>query len=303
MAAASDSGSSSAHRQVTMGDGRTLAYTEYGTSNGQAIVHCHGVPSSRVEADLLFDATVVAALGLRLIVPDRPGMGRSAFQPGRRIIDWPSDVLELTKALGIERFAVLGSSGGAPYAAVCGALIPDRIRAIGLLGGVAPSDAPGIVASMSVPLRVTFRLARFAPALLRGLYRLNLRGIRSGGDRATERMAAWAPQPDRVFLQRREISRGFMACFEEACRQGPGGPVMDTQLIARPWGFDLAAVRVPVVLWHGEQDRNVPVASGRYLASAIPNCRATFYPDDAHLSMPLNHQREILEALASAAGA
>ena len=90
-----------------------------------------------------------------------------------------------------------------------------------------------------------------------------------------------------------------MACFEEACRQDVRGPATDVSLIARPWGFDLAAVQVPVLLWHGEQDRNVPVASGRYLASAFPNCRATFYAEDAHLSVPLNHQADILGALAT----
>ena len=178
-------------------------------------------------------------------------MGGSDYQFERRILDWPDDVLDLTNALGLEKFAVLGSSGGAPYAAVCGARIPDRVRAVGLLGGLAPPDAPGIMASMSGPLRMMFRLARFAPALLRGLYQLNLRAIGRNGDKAAQRMAAWAPGADRKLLQRPEISRGFMACFEEACRQGPRGPVMDVGLIAAPWGFDLAAVQVPVVLWHG----------------------------------------------------
>jgi pimeloyl-ACP methyl ester carboxylesterase len=257
------------------------------------------VPSSRVEGDLIVNATTAAALGLRVLVPDRPGIGRSDYQPGRRIVDWPDDVLDLTRALGLEKVVIVGSSGGAAYAAACGALIPDRVRAIGLVGGMGPLDAPAVSASLSGPLRMMFGLARRAPAVLRGLYRLNLRAIRRGGDRAGKRMAAWAPEADRVLLDRPEISNGFMACFEEACRQGPRGPVADVALIARPWGFDLAAVKVPVLLWHGEHDRNVPVASGRYLASVIPNCSATFYPNDAHLSVPLNHQEEILGALAA----
>jgi pimeloyl-ACP methyl ester carboxylesterase len=134
--------------------------------------------------------------------------------------------------------------------------------------------------------------------VLRGLYRLNLRAMQRGRERARQRMAAWAPEPDRTLLERREIGEGFMACFEEACRHGPRGAVEDMALIARPWGFDLTTVAVPVLLWHGELDHNVPVASGRYLAGAIPRCRATFYPSDGHLSVPLNHQEEILGALA-----
>jgi pimeloyl-ACP methyl ester carboxylesterase len=169
---------------------------------------------------------------------------------------------------------------------------------IGLLGGVAPVDGPGVVEAMSGPLRFMVRLARFAPALLRVLFRLNLRAIRSGGRRAGERMAASFPEPDRTLMQRPEIRDGFMTCFLESCRQGTRGPVWDVRLMARPWGFDLAAITVPVLLWQGERDRNVPAAHGRYLAGAIPTCRAKFFPDEAHLSLPLNHQREILGALA-----
>lgn len=290
----------SEHHEVTLRDGRTLAYAEHGSPSGRAIIYCHGVPSSRVEGDLIINPATVAALGLRVIVPDRPGMGYSQPQSGRRIVDWPNDVVDLAGALGVDTFGVLGSSGGAPYAAACGALIPDRVRVVGVLGGVAPADAPGFLSSMSGPLRMMFRLGRIAPAVLRGLFRLNLRAMRRGGPRASQRMAAWAPEADRIHLQRAEVSGGFMACFEEACRQGPAGPTEDMSLIARPWGFDLAAVKVPVLLWHGEQDRNVPVAAGRHLASAFPNCRATFYANDAHLSVPLNHQEEIFRALAAA---
>jgi pimeloyl-ACP methyl ester carboxylesterase len=294
--------SNSPYREVKLRDGRTLAYVEHGSPSGQPIIYCHGVPSSRLEGDLIVNATTAAALGVRVIVPDRPGIGRSDYQPGRRIVDWPDDVLDLAASLGLDRFAVLGSSGGAPYAAACGARIPDRVRVVGLLGGVASADAPGVLASMSGPLRMMFRLARFVPAVLGGLFRLNLRAMSRGGERASQRMAAWAPEPDRSLLQRAEIRNGFMACFEEACRQGTRGPVVDLPLIARQWGFDLAAIKVPVLLWHGERDRYVPVASGRYLAGAI-HCRATFYPDDAHLSVPMNHQEEIFGALAAASAA
>src|SRR5262245_17880635 len=263
------------------------------------IIYCHGAPSSRVEGNLIINGATASALGLRVIVPDRPGLGRSPRQAGRRIVDWPNDVGHLADALGVGTFAVFGSSGGAPYAIACGALIASRVRVVGVLGGVAPPDAPGFLSSMSGPLRVMFWLGRSTPVLLRVLFRLNLRAVQKGGAASTERMARWAPEPDRVVLQRAEVSRGFVACFEEACRQGPAGPAEDIGLIARPWGFDLATVKIPVLLWHGELDRNVPVAAGRYLAGALPNCRATFYPADAHLSVPLNHQEEILGALAA----
>src|SRR5258705_11547688 len=120
--------------QITLRDGRALAYAQYGAPDGRPIIHCHGTPSSRVEGDLLFSGNIAAEVGVRIIVPDRPGMGRSDFQAGRSLLDWPNDVLELATALELDTFAVLGSSGGGPYAAACGIRIPARVRGVGFLG-------------------------------------------------------------------------------------------------------------------------------------------------------------------------
>jgi len=289
------------YREIALSDGRALAYAEYGSPSGKPIIYCHGTPSARVEGDLIINGATATASGLHFIVPDRPGMGRSTYALGRRIIDWPNDVLELADSLGLSTFAVFGSSGGAPYALACGALIPNRVRMVGVLGGIAPANAPGVLASMSGQLRMLLRLGRFAPFIVRALFRLNLSAIRRNGARAGEQMASWAPEPDRTLFREERIRSRFIRCFEESCRQGTRGPATDVALIARPWGFDLTAVKTPVLLWHGERDGNVPVASGRYLAAALPNCRAAFYENEAHLSLPLNHQEELLGALAAAA--
>jgi pimeloyl-ACP methyl ester carboxylesterase len=288
------------YRELRLRDGRTLAYAEYGRPDGQPIIYCHGSPSSRVEGDLFLQPATLGELGLRIIVPDRPGIGRSDFQRGRRIVDWPKDVEQVADALHLDSFAVIGESGGSPYAAACAALLPGRVKALGLIGCLAPPDAPGAQAALSTPLRIMFRLGRFAPRLLKALFTVNLKMIARGGEKAGDRMAASFPEPDCRLLKRREIRDGFMACFSEACHRGPDGAVWDVGLLARPWGFDLSTIAVPSHVWHGEHDGNVPVLHGRYLASAIPNCRATFYPDDAHLSVPLNHHREILGALVAA---
>jgi pimeloyl-ACP methyl ester carboxylesterase len=287
--------------KIRLRDGRMLPYAEYGRPDGVPVVYCHGLPSSRVEGNLNINPAIIESLGARVIVPDRPGIGQSDHQPGRRIVDWPSDVGELTSHLGVGRFAVLGSSGGSAYALACGAHLP-QVKAVGIVGGVAPLDVPGMLKSFSVPLRMMFRLGRSAPGVLNWLYRMNLRAIRRGGHKAGQRMAAMSPPPDRtLILERPEIAAGFMACFEEACRNGTRGPVTDTSLIARPWGVDLTTIPVPVMVWHGVQDRNVPVECAQYFARTIPDCKATFYPDDAHLSVPFNHQAEIFSALVAAA--
>jgi pimeloyl-ACP methyl ester carboxylesterase len=142
-----------------------------------------------------------------------------------------------------------------------------------------------------------FRLAKYTPPLLGLLFRLNLKMTRSIDERGAERMMARFPEPDRALLKRPEVLRGFVRCFQEACLEGTRGAVHDMHLIARPWGFDPATIAIPTWIWHGEKDANVPAAHARYLSRVIPSCRSTFFPDDAHLSVPLLHAREILSAL------
>ena len=280
------------HQQIRLRSGRTLAYLEFGSPHGAPILYCHGTPSSRVEGYLTMATDAVAELNARVIIPDRPGMGCSEFLEGRRIVDWPSDVVELADALGVDAFAVLGSSGGAPFALACAALIPGRVRVVGVVGAVAPVDAPDVRAGGS---RIAGRLASYAPALVRTLTRLQLLALRSEGVR--RQMANAFPEPDRTLFQRPDIRDGFIACFEEACRNGTRGAVWEQHLLAQPWGFDLREINAPVLLWQGERDGNVSSAGAQYLANTIPGCIATFYPNEAHLSVVLNHRHEILGEL------
>jgi pimeloyl-ACP methyl ester carboxylesterase len=119
------------HRQIQLRDGRILAYVEYGAPKGTPIIHCHGVPSSRAEGDLIVNSATVTALGARVIIPDRPGIGYSDAKARRQIADWPDDVNDLAAELGLGKFAVLASSGGAPYALACGLMIPEQVSPSG----------------------------------------------------------------------------------------------------------------------------------------------------------------------------
>jgi pimeloyl-ACP methyl ester carboxylesterase len=276
------------YQQVKLRDGRTLAYAEFGDPKGDPIIYCHGTPSSRAEGELTVRGSCAGQLGLRVIIPDRPGMGGSDFLPNRRVVDWPSDVLELADALHIERFAMLGSSGGAPYALVCAALIPERVSVVGVIGGVAPIDAPGLFSPRS---RFLSRMVRVAAPLMRGLMRLQLLAVRSRTVRKS--MAKAFPEPDRTLFQREDIRDRFIGCLEECCRNGPRGAVWELGMFWQPWGFALTKITTPVRLWQGARDGNVSAAHARFLACALPNCQAQFYPDDAHLSVMLNHHQEI----------
>ena len=144
-------------------DGRRLAYAEYGDPQGKPVFFFHGTPGSR-----LFhhpDASVAASAGARIIAVDRPGFGRSDFKPGRTLLDWPNDVVQLADALDIQRFAVMGYSGGGPYAAVCASSIPERLTAAGLVSSIAPLDTPQITRGMQGIGHMFFSLDRHLPPL------------------------------------------------------------------------------------------------------------------------------------------
>jgi pimeloyl-ACP methyl ester carboxylesterase len=197
--------SSLEHKEIQLRDGRRLAYLDVGSPDGTPVLYCHGAPSSRVEINLTVPAELATSLGARIIAPDRPGMGLSEFLPGRRIIDWPQDVIELMDALHIDTFCVLGSSAGSPYALVCGATLAARVPAVGIVGGLAPAGATQRESGF------WGRLATHAPAVMRALVRLQLLMVR--GERARQMMAQSFPEPDRTLFQDRQIRDGFIECF------------------------------------------------------------------------------------------
>jgi pimeloyl-ACP methyl ester carboxylesterase len=280
--------------QIPLRDGRALGCAEFGDALGDAVFYFHGVPSSRLEAQHI--DPVAAELGARLIAIDRPGYGLSDSKRNRTIVDWPRDVVEVADALGIARFAVLGVSGGGPYALACATKIPDRLTAAGIVCGVAPLDDLRRY-GWTARKRAGCALFRRAPWLASLLYRAAAAPMLRRPDCALAFMAARCSGPDRQILEHADVSRGFVGMFREAIRQGTKACAMDLRLYCTPWGFDLAGISVPVFLWHGELDKTLPVSMGRHLASVIPNCRARFLPDEGHYSLPIKHMREVLGTL------
>jgi pimeloyl-ACP methyl ester carboxylesterase len=279
---------------IRLRDGRRLAYAEYGDPQGKPIFFFHGTPGSR-----LFhhpDASVAASAGARIIAIDRPGFGRSDFKPGRTLLDWPNDVVQLADALDIQRFAVMGYSGGGPYAAVCALCIPDRLTAAGLVSSIAPLDNPQITRGMQGMGHLFFSLDRHFPPLAKlgcwlmcttwrhnpDLYfRSQINGLRNSQEAQT-----WLPK----------MKAMLTADFIEAVRAGTQGITWDLELLARPWDFHLHVITADVFLWHGESDTQAPLVMGKRLASAIPHCRATFFPKEGHWAI-YSHWQEILTAL------
>jgi pimeloyl-ACP methyl ester carboxylesterase len=281
------------HQQLKLHDGRMLCYTEYGAPEGVPLFYFHGFPGCRLDY-LFFDAGEAAMeANVRIIAADRPGYGLSSFQRGRRILDWADDVSALADALRIDRFAVLGISGGGPYAAACAFKIPGRMTATGIVSGMGPPGAPGMKDGASWTLPGTPSLIR------RFVLMLTAMGLQRDPDQFLSRSKEAFSELDARLLEQPDLAQVFVAGLQEAFRSGVGGANRDAALCTQPWGFQLQDIAAEVHLWHGEQDANVPVSVGHSVAQAIPNCNATFYEEEGHLTLARNRITGILGKLVS----
>lgn len=280
---------------LQLDDGRLLGYATYGDPAGRPVFYFHGCPGSRLEAQLADQ--VAARMGIRLIAIDRPGFGLSDFKPRRTIFEWPDDVVKIADALSINRFATIGVSGGGPYAAACALRIPDRLSAVAIVCGLGPLHLPGGTDRMIRKNHFIFFLGRRLPWLARISLRRMAYQVRRDPALMVGRLMGALPDPDRAVLARPEVKTAIRDNVLEAFRSGSRGTACELLLYTRPWGFLLEDISTGVNLWHGEQDLSVPLTMGQYQARTIPNCRATFYPDEGHFSLVLNHMEEILSAV------
>ena len=260
---------------------RRLAYADHGDPAGTPILYFHGVPGSRLDASLLEDT--YRELGVRLVAVDRPGFGASTHQKGRRLLDWPRDVTALADALGLERFAVAGYSSGGKYALACAHALPERLTAVAVVAGVGPPDTPGFRDGMGRNERLTMTLAVRARPLALAYWRMAKRMLDRRPDSFVAEFEKEASEPDRAALEAPEFREALIATSREALRAGARGLVHDVAIQARPWGFRLEELSLPVRLWHGDRDEIVPPHHSRHAAQAIPDAELHTYPDEGHL--------------------
>jgi pimeloyl-ACP methyl ester carboxylesterase len=267
-------------RLIVLRDGRRLGYAEYGSPGGTPLFFFHGLGTTRVICPP--DEGVAVAQGVRLISVDRPGIGLSDRHPRRRLLDWPTDVAQLADQLGVDRFAVIGWSGGGPYAAACGYLLPDRVRAVGLVSAPAPLAGEPAADYLRRFDRNAARAAGRAPWMIRlALWHWG-RPQRRDPARFFERSLAEMVESDQVVLAHPELRGRMIANSTELYRHGGRGMYEEALVLARRWGFSPRDIRVPVHIWHGAADDTVPVSMATYLARAIPDARVRIVPGAGH---------------------
>jgi pimeloyl-ACP methyl ester carboxylesterase len=278
---------------VVTHDGRTLKVLEDGDRAGRPVLVHNGTPNSR----LLFAPEVENARrhGIRLISYDRPGYGGSTPQPGRTVADCAADVREIAAALGIERLAVWGISGGGPHAIACAALLPDLVVSVGVLASPAPWGAEGLdyFSGMGELNVEDISLMLEDPVAARAKCESDrLEMLAHTLPELMESLETLLAPVDAAALTG-ELGQYLIDATRSGLGTSSEGWWDDEVAMMDPWGFEIDAIRTPVLLLHGRHDRFVPFAHGEWLARAIPGVEARLTDDDGHLTLTTNHLDEV----------
>jgi pimeloyl-ACP methyl ester carboxylesterase len=274
---------------VDLPDGRTLSYAEYGDPAGRPVFAFHGVVGSRLLWSLCADEATDR--GIRLLAPDRPGFGVSDFQRGRAILDWPTDVCALADHLGVDRFGVVGFSGGGPHALACAHAVPERVGGVSLVSTVTPPETRGHADPLNESvLQATKVVPGFSEAAFASSAWL------------AEHAAPWfeasvvgtSAPPDRELFDG-PAGETLLADGAEGFRNGSRGPAHDLPLVGSDWGFDTRDLSHHVDMYHGRADETVNPDLARAFGDRLPDVDL-YLGDDAHYSTLVENRGAILES-------
>jgi pimeloyl-ACP methyl ester carboxylesterase len=284
-------------RDITLRDGRTLRIYDGGDPDGAVVVEHHGTPGSGLP--FAPDVQLARERGLRVIAYDRAGYGGSTPNPGREVADIASDIEDVLDALGVDRFASLGASGGGPHTLALGALLADRCVATVAIASPTPWEAEGIdqMAGMGEQNVEEFTAAMAGADALEPLLEREAASLREAlPEQLREALATLLPPVDREVLTGARAEH-LKKSIDRALEPGIAGWRDDDLAFVKPWGFELDDIAVPALLWQGGQDLMVPVAHGRWLAERVPAVEAHISEADGHLSIVVGRLGEIYDWL------
>lgn len=295
-------------RVINLADGRDLAWIEIGDPRGTPVFALHGSPGRGT--DFAVYHTTASNSGARIIAVDRPGYGHSSYQARRSLSDWPGDVTQLADHLGLARFGVIGHSAGGPHALACARFLSGRLLGCGVLSGLAPQARVPITQGMLLSNRIQTALYRHWPPNLDGivvgmgllaipLVAPMLRQARRHPDREVDRlMRQMLPECDAAVVSRPEIHANLVAEAATFNCETLRASIQDMAICIRDWGFELREIETPIHIWHGDLDRNVPVAHAYHQVTAIRSATLHLCSGEGHWLL-VDHMAEILPELAA----
>lgn len=279
---------------MTLADGRVLGYAEYGDQHGFPVFYFHGGQESRLSSGFM-DSTA-AELGIRIIAPDRPGVGLSDFQENRTFLNWASDVEQLADILQIERFSVFGLSGGAPHVLACLVGLSDRIENASIISGATPYNYKGTLKGMWFPVKIIHWFASFKnDKQLRKFIQQDYDGLVNEPEKRIKQFQKYLPKPDKTLMtDNPEYGYEFIKGSIESYKQSIDGVVQEWKLYVSDWGMDLNAIQFPLSLWYGSDDKMAPTHRGLYYEKTFSNATLKLIENEGHFSLIRSHLREIL---------
>ncbi len=275
---------------------RRIGFAEFGSASGRAVVWLHGTPGARRQIPT--EAREYAARnGIRLIGLDRPGVGSSTPHRYVNVAEFATDFTTVVDALGIDEFAIIGLSGGGPYALSVAHAMPDRVVAAGILGGVAPTIGPDAIGGGAMRFGSLLAPAVQVAGAPIGRVLSTFMGVaRPIAEPAIRVYGRLSPQADREILARPEFRAMFLDDLLFGGRRRMEAPFADVVVFAKDWGFRVPEVSVPVRWWHGDHDHIIPYSHGDHMVTLLPDAKLFSLPGESHLST-LHMATDIIEEL------
>jgi pimeloyl-ACP methyl ester carboxylesterase len=269
---------------IPLPDGRQLGYGEFGNPGGTLVLWFHGTPGAARQVPPTA-RRAAERLDVRVVCIERPGVGASSDHAYGAFRDAAADIAVAADHLGHDRFLVLGLSGGGPYALACAHEMPERVVAVGILGGLVPTTGPDAIATggiVALARRYNRLLTVFRVPLSRGLQGF-VRVATPAGHLLYRAYTRLLPHGDNAVLDDPAMEAMFVDDLTTAARRGFAAFVNDLVLAGRPWGFRLADVRVPVRWWHGDADPFVSLEQARRAVAMLPDVELRVRPGESHL--------------------
>jgi pimeloyl-ACP methyl ester carboxylesterase len=267
-------------RVLRLRDGRRIGYAEFGDPQGSAVFAFHGTPGSRFMFALTDQAA--HARGLRIVAPERPGYGLSDFRSRTSLAPTAEDMTAFADALNLERLALIGVSGGAPFAIAAAAAMPERTVLLGVISPVGPiAECRGRIRMSKLHRLIFTRIGR-SPSAIASFFWLLRSLVRLAPGVAYRALMQRVPRSDRVVLARAEVKANLQTALKEGLRPGIDGARQDLRLFCAAWDLPLTDIDVPTVIWQGSDDPIVPPGGAYYLAERLPNCRLDVIQGGGH---------------------
>ena len=276
---------------ITLSSGRKLAYAEYGDPHGTPAFYFHGWPSAGIQGSLMDEAG--RELGLRIISPDRPGLGQSDYHPGRRLLDWPPVLVEMAAQLGFDKFHVFGVSGGGPYVLATAHAMPERLLSATIVCGAPPLSLFG-TRELFWPYRVVLVLRRYLTFMMAPVFHVGARiSAQRPGDVPMRWLLGMLNAEDQRVMSDEQNLRVISEGFRQSIAQSVAHVQADADIYLEDWGYDIRGIRHPIHMWHGREDKNIPFTYAEKLAALLPNVTTHWTDHDGHYSMAVARGREI----------